>query len=464
MSIKLTLESLQSFMQEIPIDTPPRTFREAITITRHLGLDYLWIDSLCIIQGDDHDWARESALMQSVYGGSTINIAASSARDSTGGCLVKPDDFGGAFRAQIMDSGCYRVQDFSTHDYEHMTTYTTLAGRAWALQEKLMSPRTIHFGVRGAYWECRTRLASEHLPDGYTGQLVRPLVRRTDSLVDRREEIVRLYSGLALTFSKDRLPALAGIARQAYVGSHDQYLAGMWKGRLLEQLCWSRSGSPNNRLLHGAPTWSWASVDGQVWWFTDRDLDSTYVHVLNARATFHAVDPFGQVSGGVIRLACSYLIEARVEDVQNSEEAEEGEFAVALAASTGGPFTIMIDTLTDLEANAALPIYMVPIYSHNTYSGHSGPNDEHIPEQVIEGIVLRPTIRVRGEYTRIGFFKFYKDSNPYNDPDERSNENVMDPFIQLLESHGKETAEAACAEIIPSPTEHPDQRFVITII
>jgi hypothetical protein len=47
----------------IPLSSLPRTFRDAILIKRALGLRYLWIDSLCIIQDSDVDWEREWALM-----------------------------------------------------------------------------------------------------------------------------------------------------------------------------------------------------------------------------------------------------------------------------------------------------------------------------------------------------------------------------------------------------------------
>lgn len=65
----------------------PRTFQDAITIVRALGVGFLWIDSLCIVQDDELDWKRESARMASVYSNSFINIAATGASDSSGGCF-----------------------------------------------------------------------------------------------------------------------------------------------------------------------------------------------------------------------------------------------------------------------------------------------------------------------------------------------------------------------------------------
>jgi hypothetical protein len=215
--IKLTSENLHSFKETLPVDSLPQTFKDAIEIARNLGIDYLWIDSLCIIQNSEEDWEIESALMTSVYGESLCTIAASSARNSTEGCFRKLPNFSGGLRARITDGGRKRVQDFRGDEvYELSTWKTHLGTRAWALQEKMLPPRTIHFGDRGAFWECRTTIASEYLPDGFPRQLVRPLVRRKGKIEWLWPQIVRLYSSANLTFGKDKLPALSGVARLAY--------------------------------------------------------------------------------------------------------------------------------------------------------------------------------------------------------------------------------------------------------
>ena len=85
--LKLTSDSLDSFMKEVPFDKLTKTFQDAINITQRLGIDYLWIDSLCIIQDSIEDWEAESFLMSSIYGGSTLNIAAASAVDGSKGCF-----------------------------------------------------------------------------------------------------------------------------------------------------------------------------------------------------------------------------------------------------------------------------------------------------------------------------------------------------------------------------------------
>ena len=75
-------------MQEIPFSTLPQSFQDAVTVTRKLGIPYLWIDSLCIIQGDAQDWEVEAAKMGSLYQNAYLTIAATKASGSTEGLFI----------------------------------------------------------------------------------------------------------------------------------------------------------------------------------------------------------------------------------------------------------------------------------------------------------------------------------------------------------------------------------------
>jgi len=89
--IRLTTNNQVAFQREIPASALCKTFRDAIEITKALGLNYLWLDSLCIVQDDPEDWATEAGLMCDVYSCCTISIAASSAVDGNGGRLLTID-------------------------------------------------------------------------------------------------------------------------------------------------------------------------------------------------------------------------------------------------------------------------------------------------------------------------------------------------------------------------------------
>lgn len=73
--------------RNIDFEKLPRTFQDAVTITRDLGIKYIWIDSLCIIQGDQDDWANEAGKMENVFSSAYCTIAASSASSCLEGFL-----------------------------------------------------------------------------------------------------------------------------------------------------------------------------------------------------------------------------------------------------------------------------------------------------------------------------------------------------------------------------------------
>jgi hypothetical protein len=302
------------------------------------------------------------------------------------------------------------VQDFrSSDEYDRSTFKTPLGTRAWALQEKMLSPRTIHFSDRGLFWKCRTTIASEHLPDRFPKQLGSQLVRRDGPLEDMWGHIIRLYSEANLTFGKDKLPALAGVARLVYKETGDQYLAGLWRGKILEQLCWTRTKAKPlvKRPPWRAPTWTWASIDGGASWRTAPEacLEMPYAHVVDAGTTTLGHDPFGQVTGGAIRLACSTMATGQFCHPNDSMQTEKEDFSVMLARNKKDRFTIQVDCLTDLERTGTSPIHLLPIrggYTGNLlYIG----DEDYISEQMIEGIVLRATGCARGKYHRFQLFQ-----------------------------------------------------------
>ncbi|KAL3292715.1 HET-domain-containing protein, partial [Colletotrichum asianum] len=74
--LKTTRQTVEAFCQEIPERSLPKTFRDAIRITKSLEIPYLWIDSLCILQDDPDEWQREASRMKDVYSGGVVTISA----------------------------------------------------------------------------------------------------------------------------------------------------------------------------------------------------------------------------------------------------------------------------------------------------------------------------------------------------------------------------------------------------
>ncbi|KAF3805625.1 hypothetical protein GCG54_00005664, partial [Colletotrichum gloeosporioides] len=148
---------------------------EAVEVTRRLGIRYLWIDSLCILQDRDDlsDWLVEAGLMHKVYSYSYCNISASGARDSSKGLFFQRDP-----RQSLTKSVTICTEELGLgEDYvdctivnlefwSHAVGQCPLNKRGWVLQERLLPPRVLHFGRDQLYWECRDHTAAECYPDG----------------------------------------------------------------------------------------------------------------------------------------------------------------------------------------------------------------------------------------------------------------------------------------------------------
>lgn len=167
--IKLLSSNLTAFLKNIEISKLPRTFREAIEVVRHLDIEYIWIDSLCIIQDSKEDWASEAALMHQVYSNAIVNIAADDARDGTEG-LFRDRDPRLCELVEVDVSwtkhhrGIYKAVDNAL--WQSNMEKSMLNSRAWILQEQRLSPRILHFGKTQLLWECQTGKACETLPAG----------------------------------------------------------------------------------------------------------------------------------------------------------------------------------------------------------------------------------------------------------------------------------------------------------
>ncbi|KAF4333012.1 heterokaryon incompatibility, partial [Fusarium beomiforme] len=146
-------------------------------ITYHLGFRYLWIDCLCIIQGNSlearRDWEEEAKKMTSVYSNATCTIASTGSASSSGGCFHKrntlslqPCKVGIASLDSLTPQWIYARRD-DVFDFERSIDSSPLNVREWVLQERLLLRHILHVGAEMIYWECCLRSASELNPSGH---------------------------------------------------------------------------------------------------------------------------------------------------------------------------------------------------------------------------------------------------------------------------------------------------------
>ncbi|KUI60713.1 hypothetical protein VP1G_07895 [Cytospora mali] len=323
-------------------------------MTRQLGFRYVWIDSLCIIQGSKEDWDNEAPMMNKVYRNAFLTL----------GAMASPHGYGGLFRSRDpeMTSLCQfklRTEDAGDIEclmvisdfWEREVRHAPLSQRAWVVQERILAPRSLYFGESQLYWECRQHHACELFPDGipleFMSDIKEPqavdvvsvkafeatlrrfnkadpeddhsddgevpwVPRQYESPYELWNDILESYAKCALTKPQDKLVAISGVVKDFANAVGDEYLAGLWRKNLINGLLWvakdqraPMSSPPTVRPeTYRAPSWSWASIDapGTKGQACERDLYGDYIQVLEVHVEPRADDPTGELKHACLHL------------------------------------------------------------------------------------------------------------------------------------------------------------------
>ncbi|KAH7346241.1 heterokaryon incompatibility protein-domain-containing protein [Rhexocercosporidium sp. MPI-PUGE-AT-0058] len=394
--------------EEIALKDFPGTIRDAVLITRKLGIQYLWVDALCILQsGGNHDekaqydWEQHSHIMGDIYGNAFVTLGAAAAMHANYGifherklpryCRI-PLDTENETESIDLCSGTDR-EDGNFHISHEMQP---LYKRAWAFQEKALSKRFLAYQTGQIYWLCPEE---EVIEDGttvpvYSDTLSAYSTETWNSSTWRR--LVEKYSKTEATYEKDKLPALSGLAKTIQEMSKDTYVAGLWKNTILDGLIWKtrKPAFVHRPTQYRAPSWSWAALDGEVAWLRPfmaepYDVESWKYEVqyvarfVDDHITISGSNPFGEV-------ACGYMsIDGLLKSLDESELQEFGN-----AKSRIRIFPDTADLVTESHAGntsispAGLGLFMMPI--REEYLG-------------CMGLVLRYNHN-RLSYRRVGLF------------------------------------------------------------
>ena len=461
-----------SFVNRVPVSKLRKLFREAIQLTRKIGLEYLWIDSFCIIQDCNSDWAKESTMMSSIYSNGICNIAATGFADGTKGLfarrrssLVEPVAVDVPSDLHLEEQVAYPQGQYFLYDFDvwkQEVDDAPLNRRAWVMQERFLSPRSLHFGTKQLFWECRKSEACEAFPLGLPSHLPRTNTKRVDqdrprgdkSLVSSQHrntitrshvqsmrlsescgqwpQIVDEYTSKQITYGSDRLVAIAGLAKMMQRGLKSQYLAGMWRRDLIGQLAWSVDPFlvRPRPAEYRSPSWSWASVDSPVslaHWYVDEHRATHLARVLDAQTTPAAADAdeFGPVQSGrlTIRgplgLARLYMdSEPQPQDrpvTTISGWLKEDVLLDAIDPSTGWGASEPVRAIRRVvvaddddperfrfrffdDDDRASPVSLCFFMPTAVHKDAKG------RDQKLVGLLLLPTGRARGEFRRVGMF------------------------------------------------------------
>lgn len=335
-----TTSNYESRMSGMNSSDLPVCYQDAIAVTLKLGIKYLWIDALAIIQDDPQDWQKEVYVMDQIFRNAAVVIVAAAALnpfqsflDRTASPLWASAEYGPrqgsrrwtkAFQLQGADeSACVQVQVAPRHTFaqgKDACVQLPMETRAWIFQEHLMARRSLIFRAEEVIWRCAKGCececsSSKCYYDAYVPD--EPMRRGTamDSNLALRFWVDRSvsYSLRKLSVDTDRLPALSALAKAFASSIGGSYLAGMWRERLVPQLCWNiryPESAVKPYSVYVAPSWSWASHPTATQLWTEplhdenpQDDANETCKVVDAWCSLAGSNPFGAVSSGILVLS-----------------------------------------------------------------------------------------------------------------------------------------------------------------
>ncbi|PVH94071.1 HET-domain-containing protein, partial [Periconia macrospinosa] len=294
---KTVHKNLEKRRNGFPLAELPRTIRDAAITTQRLGLRYLWVDAICIIQDDLTDKQQQIAVISKIYSAASITIVAARAATADDGFL-QPRDldrcYGAVFRVKYHRKNSKGVEEiisaFLSANSLDITYDDPIDARGWTYQESRRSLRNLRFGSKQTVWDCPK---NRRIDGGNNSEVLQETSRSffTGTISDKRfpyhpndpngklewehalgdwQKSVSEYSERELGSITDRLTAFASTAKAFTTFSGmgpEHYLAGLWDFNICMELRWSRredtlgEGWCNKRY---GPTWSWSSLNAPI--------------------------------------------------------------------------------------------------------------------------------------------------------------------------------------------------------
>jgi hypothetical protein len=353
--MKLTNDTMDKLKNGRPLTDFDATIQDAVLVTRALGISYIWIDALCILQ-DCKEWSDEASKMNEIYGGSTVTLVIASS-DSVKNGFLKERDLNYIPVAYSTDPAeDHRAKLFLSPEWDDSEREYNWpwSKRGWTMQEGLLPNRLLHYTASQIIWKCCEeqrfeRGVTERVEDrisetltysdyddmafgsGFLWQLPAflkfkgfknhlpisldyPLMSHSDTF-RLWYDLVEDYTQREFKEISDRLLAISGLARiYGDMIRNPTYVAGLWKEDLIRGLLWHVEGTTlipkgsadNIPISHEAfPSWSWASVGYEV---VKNDLKTE--NSLRALSEIENIqidlvdlgDPFGAVKGGSVTI------------------------------------------------------------------------------------------------------------------------------------------------------------------
>jgi hypothetical protein len=402
--------------------------------------------------------------MGDVYQHALINIGATASTNSQGGLFFQRDPALVNAPIYTLDHTDYAIIDNT--QWSASVEESPLFRRGWVVQERLLCSKMIHFSKDQLFWECRTAALSETRPDKceYTGPLFKEdneltatvsegettsmQQERSRRLYHQWRKVVENYSGSELTFANDKLIAISGMAKMFQQRLGDDYVAGMWKTNLIHQLAWNcvllrfeptKDTPGTNNRQYVAPSWSWASTNGNIWFprnsseleVMNHEEIHFFAEILEISLNYKGPNTFGQLTGGFLR------IRAPLNEIVVPMQYPLDNPTIVKTGSTisGDHYHILIDDTYFDRSNPTVTLLCLLLYAEKRQT----PQDEFdLPK--LRALLLRRAPGAEIRFERVGLLR-------------TSDENAMRDLSGINRLH-----------FLPDELFHPEHGYTIDII
>lgn len=417
------------------VSSLPQTIQDAVALTRRMGVRYLWVDAICIVQPskeagwDASDWEHEAPRMGYYYRNAKCTIAASHSNDSAQGFLTERMTLrhGPPPRSCVIGTApCKRntgQDDYIVLSPRPMSwvgefANQALTGRAWVFQEWVLSPRTLHFSGNGTFWECCSLRGAwegntQHSIDEGLPSAVRwnsatrdVLDRGKDEYPSQRwAEVLGSYCRMDLRYASDRLAAIQGYANRL-MNNGDDYSAGVFRDSLAGLSWYCSSPSGNTSAVPDVPSWSWAAAVSKP---MSVDLWPTEPIPGEYSTVHRLVDPvprdifpsnrldFRTLSSRELHL-CAPLRSVNLGT--NTDSSSRYPCSIQPHLPEWGDQTTFV-LFFDVEYPTPNPIGELSILL--SWYSRCVKKSKYIPNYQILGLLLRPAVVPEGAFLRVGF-------------------------------------------------------------
>lgn len=439
-----TVATLDSRRAGFKTQQLPQTLQDAVNLTKSLGLEYLWIDAVCILQDSADDKAIELPKMPSYYRNAHLTICAGGKGCASGflapgaqcedhpGTGIPKDLLSMPFLAPNgeVDNIYFREENpYSLSD-------EPVSQRAWTYQERILSPRVLTYGGR-LMWQCATIQKSEggvqdwsfdsrsandrEIKLGLLEMKKDPTGKRKDSVTSQIPDdkyslwyrAVEEYCERDLTFPEDKFRAIAALANEFALALEDEYVAGLWKTDLLRGLMWSTWPVLDMQKPKAwrAPTWSWASAESSVTYSRLPTLPTTELSkVLSVQITPKSAEfPYGENSSGIIEIrgpVFDFNLDKMTEKLQQQYQTPAPQDSMEWRKLMMNPSRGQLGSNEDwkLQAGSVFLVLLAEPVVGDEENVSAGVDVDDISEQVglLHGLVLTPM--ENGTYERVSSF------------------------------------------------------------